>query len=144
MKYDYVRHDCNVNDVFSISHRLVSEFSLIGHKMVMLLKFLLRLERNWKMLKPRYSELKQDVGLLQTWSHMVDMFLIVKILKNGKICQTMLFPLRKSLNQAMSLTVIVKSAAMSRTLIVKSACTFATLTTSNFPLKDRFNSFKIH
>lgn len=96
------------------------------------------------MLKPRYSELKQDVGLLQTWSHMVDMFLIVKILKNGKICQTMLFPLRKSLNQAMSLTVIVKSAAMSRTLIVKSACTFATLTTSTSPLKDRFNSFKIH
>lgn len=72
MKHDYVRHDDNVNDVFLILHRLVSEFSLIGHKMVMLLKFLLGLERNWKMLKPRYSKFKQDVGLLQTWSHMVD------------------------------------------------------------------------
>lgn len=95
MKHDYIRHDGNVYDVFLISHRLVSEFSLIGHKMVMLLKFLLRLERNWKMLKPRYSKLKQDVGLLQTWSHMVDMFLIVKILKNGKICQIIAFSSKK-------------------------------------------------
>lgn len=91
MKHDYVRHDGNVNDVFLISHRLVSEFSLIGHKMVMLLKFLLELERNWKMLKQRYSKFKQDVGLLQTWSHIVDMFPIVKILKNGKICQCFFF-----------------------------------------------------
>lgn len=91
MKHDYIRHDGNVYDVFLISHRLVSEFSLIGHKMVMLLKFLLELERNWKMLKQRYSKFKQDVGLLQTWSHMVDMFPIVKILKNGKICQCFFF-----------------------------------------------------
>lgn len=57
-EYDYVRYDCNVNDVFLILYRLVFEFSLIGYKMVMLLKFLLRFERNWKMLKLRYSKLK--------------------------------------------------------------------------------------
>lgn len=58
MKYDYVRYDDNVNDVFLILYRLVFEFSLIGYKMVMLLKFLLGFERNWKMLKLRYSKFK--------------------------------------------------------------------------------------